>query len=441
MKQAMIKAAFPRKKGPKSNAGLFGEHELSSTTTKNTDGTMMRAFLRGRFLLVLSVLCLLSILIYVATYQGLLSSSSYDDNETKRTQCSSGSEYLSVTAGGNWIRQRSSFLEVPTNDTGQLRNYKIKLLCSVRGYQELYRWKPACKPPMPAPKMKNSTVPTVFLFGDSLTKQIIASCNIRTGQLLQKGNCTWNGIDYKYLKSFVAFLTSVPFSSPHAPECADQLDRNPEEFHLTNYTDSAFSSLFQNFDYVIFNQFAHYAAVSSLIAPCYKSMGVAAKHMREDILRFHEQQLTKMSALMRYDCPSTKFYYRTSPPHAYHWTKESNKPDKTATSPLKGLPTPITRTECEENTYSNLWGCAYAMNEIAVKIFENDGHSVFDAAPALSLRVDAHPCSFKPYMYGGEKDCLHFCMPGPADTILHAIQTEVFSRENERYVSISTDPV
>jgi hypothetical protein len=66
------------------------------------------------------------------------------------------------------------------------------------------------------------------------------------------------------------------------------------------------------------------------------------------------------------------------------------------------------------------------MNTMASIIRSNN--NVLDAAAAISLWVDAHPRSFMPHKYGSEGGCLHFCMPGPPDTLLLAIQVELWAR-------------
>jgi hypothetical protein len=75
-------------------------------------------------------------------------------------------------------------------------------------------------------------------------------------------------------------------------------------------------------------------------------------------------------------------------------------------------------------------GCGATFNDISVSDFEQYGYNVLDTTPVLKLRVDYHPCSpFEPHTFQSEGDCLHFCVSGPADTMLEAIQAEVLARE------------
>jgi hypothetical protein len=271
--------------------------------------------------------------------------------------------------------------------------------------------------------------PRVFLFGDSLTKQIMASCNLRIKQRLNAASCLLNGVEYHFVFARVTYMSSVPFLSVLAPACSELANANAEEHHLFNKTDEEFLSLIDGFDYVFFNQFAHVYQFKRAIAPCYKTHNVSSLDMMDELLDFYTAQLLKMSALMKgkTDTNGTQFFYRTSPPHVYDWIP--------ASQPLDEVPPFISHEDCRRNgdTYPSMWGCAAMLNDIAVSAFQQYGHGVLDSAPAMSLRVDAHPCSFSPHLYQSEKDCLHFCIPGPDDTMLEAIQAEVLARERDRH--------
>jgi hypothetical protein len=165
---------------------------------------------------------------------------------------------------------------------------------------------------------------------------------------------------------------------------------------------------------------------------CYKAAKRTMADMMKDALKFYEQQLELISLLLRVHYPHIKVYYRTASPQVYKWV-----PSLTA---LEQLPSPVSKNDCVtggNEKYQYNWGCWDVMNNIAVKAFTKHGHGVLDSGPAMTLRVDAHPCSY-PYNYSlsvpkAQVDCNHFCMPpGPPTNIFDAIETEVFAREEER---------
>jgi hypothetical protein len=387
------------------------------------------------------------ILLFEYTNSGTLAGH-HDPWETKESRptsnyCTSGNEYLSLERGGHWFNS-SLVAETPNNNT--MGDAKINVLCFLRGYKEMFEWSPSCDPlPNMAVAIKimdghddgngnddtlllpSQRIPRVRLLGDSLTKQIIISCNARINQPWNDARCVLNGIDYHKFFTRMTYMSSVPFKSVLAPQCSEQANANFSKHALINKTDEDFLSLIDGFDYVFFNHYAHFYNFKRAIAPCYKQHEVKTVDMMDELLDFHKAQLLKVSALMKgqADAVGTRFYYRTSPPHAYEWIP--------ASQPLDEVPPLISHADCREksDSYKVMWGCAATFNAIGVSAFEEYGHSVLDTAPAMSLRVDAHPCSFA--MFGSEKDCLHFCVPGPADTMLEAMQAEVLARERDRH--------
>jgi hypothetical protein len=232
------------------------------------------------------------------------------------------------------------------------------------------------------------------------------------------------------------------------------------------------------YDYVILNVFSHYSKVVKAMRPCYKKQIVALRKrqqsgfsntttststsatvvsfrhvMMQELLEYYQQQLKLIGDLMSEHYPQTRFYYRTSPPHVYNWTTTTTgprPPPAMRIQPLIYVPELLQNASfshewCFEHHSKYLWACSDRMNAMAMDVVvsntsnsNSNSHinhldSVLDAAPAMSLRVDAHPCSFTPHKYGSEGDCLHFCMPGPPDTMLQAIQVEVWAREWDDY--------
>lgn len=56
------------------------------------------------------------------------------------------------------------------------------------------------------------------------------------------------------------------------------------------------------------------------------------------------------------------------------------------------------------------WGDFQRQNLLAKRIVEEAGYIYMDVDSMISLRPDGHI---------GSQDCLHYCLPGPLDVVMH----------------------
>lgn len=74
---------------------------------------------------------------------------------------------------------------------------------------------------------------------------------------------------------------------------------------------------------------------------------------------------------------------------------------------------PIKEPQREEDLPASWhWGDFRAQNLLSKKIVEAAGYIYMDVYSMLSLRPDGHL---------GPGDCLHYCLPGPLDVVVHLL--------------------
>ena len=345
----------------------------------------------------------------------------------KLDECRSGNEFISVLNGGKW-ENTSVPLILPSDDARAVEKIDIYKLCYLRGYTDTIHWNPSCRPPQNHffSRSANQRIPKVLLWGDSLTTQIYNECSYPNDYQKINGYCERSGIQYgrESHREMYFFPQSVPFKGR---VCREEVNNSPEQYYLLKIDseEEFIKGLVNGYDYVFFNEWAHISFLIEHLHPCYQSHKTGSPHLKEDVLQFYEDNLKHLSKLLADYSPNTKVYYRTSQPQVYRWVSQK---------PLKHPPTPISLNKWINSEFKYNWGSWDVMNRIAANAFLAHGHNVLDTAPAMSMRVDSHPCSYPYHTEIDPKvkvDCNHFCTPGPSLAILDAIEVEVLAREKE----------
>ena len=346
------------------------------------------------------------------------------------TYCQSGNEYLSLTEGGAWI-DTGVIKEGYSN--AAIQNLHPHMLCyQHEGYKDTYEWQPPCQSRALSLNYSKVSPIKVLLWGDSLTNQIKNSDTFRRSPKPR------NPIQYKMVQhreSYFINSSNLVWETPNSSSCQDAINANPTNHYMHSTSEQELiSNVFQNvtFDYVFFNHFAHHGHLTARIAEVYAHHNLTRQNLVMDSLKFYEKEMELVARILREHFPTTKAYYRTSSPHVYEWTP--------AYQPLSNqLVTERSYADCVGSTAKqnkHLWMCTKTYNAIASAMFSKYGHEILDTAPAMSLRVDAHPCSNKKdngykLFSKSRSDCNHFCHPGPPDVMLQAIEAEIFAREAE----------
>ena len=345
--------------------------------------------------------------------------------------CRSGNEYLSLEKGGAWVdtgvtKEEYSPEEIPDK-------YVTSLLCyQQEGYNDTYSWQPPCRSlallTPTSNDMKLSPI-KVLLWGDSLTTQIWRSATQLRPKDYPKPKFPIKYLKFAHREPFHIQSSNLVFESPKSPFCQETINSNPKGFYLKKYTSeqSIIDDVFKygTYDYVFFNHYAHHAGhFTKHVWGCYASNNLTWHDLIIDSLNHYTKEMELIARALRENFPTTKVYYRTSSHQVYNFTPAYQP------LPKERLPQQ-TYADCVESPATknqHFWRCASTYNAIAMTAFKKYGHGVLDTAPALDLRVDAHPCSSNPKSL----DCNHFCTPGPPDVQLQALEAEIFAREAEK---------
>merc|ERR1711862_170492 len=195
----------------------------------------------------------------------------------------------------------------------------------------------------------------------------------------------------------------------------------PQDFYLEPHLSvDSFVKEYQldSYDYIFFQEFSHFNKLSKPVLACRGSSFTKEQSMT-DLMNFYKQQMTFLATILEERLPkSTQVYYRLAKSHSNKWVP--------ADKPLSDLPAPLSLEDCINGNFKFLWGCVYAMNQIASAAFQEHGHKVLDTSQVATLRPDAHPCSFSDNLdvlsdKGREiapLDCNHFCEPGGVPEVM-----------------------
>ena len=369
-------------------------------------------------------------------------------NDSSIPYCDSGNDYMSIAKGGSWV---DTGVIHQGYSTEQLSREGVEVpvhyLCyQHKGYNDSFAWRPPCRSRAllyhHQATTTNTTAPAsikVFLWGDSLQIQIL-----RSATFLRPKNYPEPAalpIEYKmgeHREPYFIPSSGLVFESQQSKDCQDEINNNPDIFYLKNYTtqDDLIADVLGNvtYDYIFFNEFAHYNHMTSRMTKgCFGLQNLTLQDLVIDALAYFAKEMEIIAQLLKTRFPATKVYFRTSTPHTYKWMP--------AFKPLEKVPMEMDPSfgyeECVSDAGKHIWRCANAFNQIAKEAFLRYGHQILDTAPAISLRVDAHPCSNnKTNGYANfnksRTDCNHFCNPGPPDVMLQAIEAEIFAREYEK---------
>jgi len=345
-------------------------------------------------------------------------------------ECTSGNEFLSPV-GGRWEKSELSKNKTLYQDHNL---EKKRLQCYSDDYDDTSAWVPNCTVPTSVLENHFETPIKVLLVGDSLTIQIetAASWNLIGAEAIG------SAIEFKRQIWFNPMLSSVHYESDLCTDCQTRMEDEIDNLDMVLLSEEEFIEALSGYDYIFYNEYAHYVGagfMSKKIPSFFEEQvgpdGYSMKEVVKDTLSYFERQLQRKAELMRSHLPSTKVYYRTSPPHAYDVILGPIGP--------KGepLPNPVKKTtlqECEEQIldYNGVM-CYSVLNDIGRSVFTSFGHGTLETGPAMSQRTDAHPCSVEGNL---RPDCLHYCMPGPPNVMLAGIVVEVLAKQKEQERSI-----
>ena len=326
-------------------------------------------------------------------------------------ECKSGNEFLSL-GGGYWHREPTMVKNKTMFMNSASEN---RPSCYWDAYKDEHVWSANCSLPVLNTEMDQIRV---ILLGDSLSRQVVAASKELN---LKPFNLT-------LFVLHIPMLKTVPFKSSVCESCVGAISKNAKHFRLTFLDETEFLDPFLEYDFLFYNEFAHFAGffqrriMEYFIKTVGRGENISTRQLTDDILDWFERQMQRKAELLQ--TIKTKVYYRTVPPHATSGVviKEG---EARIGRPLKQPAREVPREECYN--YKSGWGalCYSVMNEIATRAFLSHGHSVLDAAPMMSQRVDARPCWSSNFKDG---DCLHFCQPGPPSVVVAAIVAEVLAQ-------------
>lgn len=328
-------------------------------------------------------------------------------------ECKSGNEFLSPE-GGYWHREPT----MVKNKT-MFMNFvsENRPSCYLDAYRDEHVWSANCSVPLLRNKKKDQQI-RVILLGDSLSRQVVAASK----------QVNLESVNLTLLVLHNPMLKTVPFQSTVCKSCAKAISENAKHFRVTFLDETEFLEQFLDYDFLFYNEFAHYAGFFQrrLMEYYLNAVGgdqaLDTRQLTDDILDWFKRQMQRKAKLLQ--TIQTKVYYRTAPPHATSGTVVREGEARIG-QPLKQPTRHVPREECYD--YRSGFGalCYSVMNAIATNAFRSHGHSVLDTAPMMSQRVDAHPCWSNQFKEG---DCLHFCQPGPPSVVVAAIFAEVLAR-------------
>jgi len=374
--------------------------------------------------------------------------------QTELPFCESGNHFLSLEAGGAWID--TGVVHQPLSRTPPENEHRHLLCYEHEGYKDTFQWQPPCRSrALPTQESTSSATRSewppsieeaeqrplqVLLWGDSLQYQIMKATQLRPKDYIPPKR----SIQYKIKRHHeVYFVRSshLIFKSPKSSHCQRKINHHPENFYMEEYASEQelVASVFGNktYDYIFFNEFAHHGHLTNRIRRCYQAQGLTHQDVLKDALVHFTREMRFIARILRQYFPTTRVYFRTSSPQVYKWAP--------AEKPLKRVPHALRSfgyadcvdTPSQQNLH--LWRCVPTYNAIATAAFVRRGHAILDTAPAMSLRVDAHPCSNQQhrdsYVHWNKshEDCNHFCAaPGPPDVMVQAMEAEIFAREYEK---------
>ena len=210
---------------------------------------------------------------------------------------------------------------------------------------------------------------------------------------------------------------------PKSKYCQDDINNNPQKYYLKHYTsqDNLLSEILQNvtYDYLL--------SMSKLI-----NMGTRRQPRTLVILlrTYHKNIVYWLLALFRQqdDGPDCKAVKRSLSNHqgilssiVATFVQMGSRLQTIWTSTIRDV---YIRGLCDE------LDVCQRLQHHCHHHFWNYGHLVLDSAPAVSLRVDAHPCSNNENnLKKSRGDCSYFCTPGPPDVMMQAIEAEIIACE------------